>query len=109
MSEMDNQFHAFKEFLLKLVPEEDKSQFRNNRYLSYSRFTTLYKDSYLKDSVKAKYSAEESWFTIITWKKRRTKNGERFLIAYLSLKSTLQHLYCLVTLRQTQCFGQQKI
>ncbi len=67
MHEMDNQFHAFKEFLLKLIPEEDQSQFKNNLYLSYSRFTTLYENSYLKDSIKTKYSAEESWFTIITY------------------------------------------
>jgi len=96
MSEMDDQFHAFKEFLLNLIPEEDKTLFINNKYLSYSKFTRLYENSYLRESVKAKYSAEESWFTIITYiygydsDKRITSDNYQTIIPAKSRKIPLE-------------------
>lgn len=58
-------FSAFKDFLLSLLPEDDK-QFKGE-YLDFSKFKLLYDDSNINNSIKKKYSAELSWFVISTY------------------------------------------
>ncbi|MEA3452218.1 MAG: AAA family ATPase [Bacteroidota bacterium] len=62
-----NHFNSFKRFLLDMLPESDKNSFRENKYLDFSKFKQLYENSYLPKHTIDKYSAEESWFTIITY------------------------------------------
>ncbi len=60
-------FNSFKRFLVDMLPENGKQDFKENKYLDFSKFKQLYENSYLSKSVKDEYSAEESWFTIITY------------------------------------------
>ena len=60
-------FNSFKYFLLNILDEEDKKLFLENKYLNFSIFKNLYECSTLPNHVISKYSAEESWFTIITY------------------------------------------
>jgi len=60
-------FVSFKDFLIELVPEEEGYLFPMNKYLNFSIFKELYESSYLPKHIISKYSAEESWFTIITY------------------------------------------
>ncbi len=62
-----NYFFAFKDFLISLIPEEDRYYFRADKYLDFSTFKMLYENSNLPRHIIEKYSAEESWFTIITY------------------------------------------
>ncbi|WP_420601732.1 AAA family ATPase [Flagellimonas sp.] len=67
LSDLNDHFSSFKEFLFNLVPKEDKGLFVEDKYLNFSKFKELYESSYLKDSIKRKYTAEECWFTIRTY------------------------------------------
>jgi AAA15 family ATPase/GTPase len=60
-------FASFKDFLLDLLPKEDLQHFQEDKYLNFSAFKNLYEDSHLPLHIKNNYSAEESWFTIITY------------------------------------------
>jgi len=62
-----NFFNSFKNFLLKLLPEDDKTKFKEKKYLDFSKFKQLYENSYLSKVIIDKYSAEEVWFTITTY------------------------------------------
>lgn len=64
---VDKHFVSFKEFLLGLLPEVDKANFSQDKYLSFSKFKSLYENSYIENYKKEKYSAEESWFTITNY------------------------------------------
>ena len=67
LSDLNDYFSSFKEFLFNLVPKEDKVLFAEDKYLNFSKFKELYEGSYLRDSIKKKYTAEECWFTIRTY------------------------------------------
>ncbi|MEP5235975.1 MAG: hypothetical protein ABJQ86_14245, partial [Cyclobacteriaceae bacterium] len=67
ISSVEKNFRSFREFLVSLVPDEDKSLFNIRKYLDFSRFRELYELSYLSQSVKRKYTSEECWFTIVTY------------------------------------------
>lgn len=60
-------FNSFKDFLFDILDESDKGKFEKDKYLDFSLFKTLYEESRLSSDIKKKYSAEESWFTIITY------------------------------------------
>ncbi|HHB95093.1 MAG TPA: hypothetical protein ENK88_08110, partial [Campylobacterales bacterium] len=60
-------FNSFKDFLFDILDENDKDKFDKDKYLDFSLFKTLYEESRLSNNIKRKYSAEESWFTIITY------------------------------------------
>ncbi|MEA1955812.1 MAG: AAA family ATPase [Campylobacterota bacterium] len=60
-------FNSFKDYLFDILDERDKSEFNKDKYLDFSLFKTLYENSKLSNNIKKKYSAEESWFTIITY------------------------------------------
>lgn len=62
-----NNFNDFKNFLLNLLDEDDKVLFPEQKYLYFSRFKSLYESSNIPKSTLSKYSAEESWFAIITY------------------------------------------
>ncbi len=62
-----NDFHTLKELLISLLPESAKSLFKENKYLDFSKFKQLYENSNLPKSIIDNCSAEESWFTIITY------------------------------------------
>ncbi len=62
-----NCFNTLKDFLRNLIPENDRENFKEDKYLSFSKFKYLYEHSQLPKSIIKKYSAEESWFTIITY------------------------------------------
>lgn len=62
-----NHFNSFKRFLFDMLPERDKNNFRENKYLDFSKFKQLYEKSNLPRHIIDRYSAEESWFTIITY------------------------------------------
>ncbi len=64
---IDKHFASFKEFLYNLLPDEDKANFIEDKYLSFSKFKSLYENSYIENFKKNKYSAEESWFTITNY------------------------------------------
>lgn len=63
----ENHFSTFTDFLLNLIPIEDRDYFPLEKMLNFSRFKDLYLNSHLHDSVKRKFTAEEAWFTIITY------------------------------------------
>ncbi|MEQ9300273.1 MAG: hypothetical protein RIF33_16995 [Cyclobacteriaceae bacterium] len=67
LTNLDSNFKSFKDFLLDQVPEEDKLLFHQSKYLDFSRFRELYEESRIPESTKRKFTAEESWFTIITY------------------------------------------
>lgn len=67
VSEVEQNFSSFKDFLVNQIPEEDKVKFKDSKYLNYAMFKELYDESYFKKSTKKKYTAEESWFTITTY------------------------------------------
>lgn len=62
-----NNFNSFKRFLVEMLPENNKSNFKDNKYLDFSKFKQRYENSNLPKHIIDKYSAEESWFTIITY------------------------------------------
>jgi len=62
-----NYFNSFKRYLLEMLPESDKHLFKESKYLDFSRFKQLYENSNIPKRIVDKYSAEESWFTIITY------------------------------------------
>lgn len=66
-TEINRNFASFKEFLLDLLPKEDLIDFQEEKYLNFSAFKNLYENSHLPTYVKNNFSAEESWFTIITY------------------------------------------
>ncbi|MDQ7083792.1 MAG: AAA family ATPase [Sulfurovum sp.] len=66
-NENENYFYSFKEFLLNLLDENDLKNFPNDKYLHFSEFKSLYESSNLPKYTLQNYSAEESWFTIITY------------------------------------------
>jgi AAA15 family ATPase/GTPase len=57
-------FSSFKNYLLSLLPEEEKSSFGVEKYLDFARFKELLKAS---QNLSKKYSAEEIWFVISTY------------------------------------------
>lgn len=63
----DKCFNSFKKFLLSVLSDSDRERFDENKYLNFSIFKMLYENSNLPKHVINKYSAEESWFTIITY------------------------------------------
>lgn len=67
ISNVEKNFKSFREFLVSLVPNEDKYLFRKRKYLDFSKFRELYEESYISHSIKRKYTAEECWFTIVTY------------------------------------------
>lgn len=67
LASLNTNFSSFKEFLLQLVPKSERIKFTDELYLNFSRFKELYETSYLNDSIKRKYTAEECWFTIRTY------------------------------------------
>lgn len=62
-----NHFNSFKKFLFDMLPERDKNKFKESKYLDFSKFKQLYEKSNLPKHIIDRYSAEESWFTIITY------------------------------------------
>ncbi|MCF6366771.1 MAG: hypothetical protein L3J35_11270 [Bacteroidales bacterium] len=62
-----NNFNSFKKFLFEMLPENDKTNFKDTKYLDFSKFKQLYENSNLPKHIINRYSAEESWFTIITF------------------------------------------
>jgi len=90
-------FHSFKNFLLELLTEEDKPFFKKDKYLNFSIFKELYKKSNLPMHTKEKYSAEESWFVIITYiygndiKNKVTSNNYETKIDNKSKTISLEH------------------
>jgi len=60
-------FNSFKYFLYNILDDSDKNKFQEEKYLDFSIFKSLYEESKLSNDIKKKYSAEESWFTIITY------------------------------------------
>jgi len=64
---IDKCFASFKEFLINLLPEEEKENFNDNKYLNFSTFKNLYENSHLPSHIINNYTAEESWFAIITY------------------------------------------
>jgi len=67
INESKKSFYSFKNFLLNILSSDDKKYFENDKYLDFSTFKNLYENSNLPDYTKKKYSAEESWFVIITY------------------------------------------
>jgi len=66
-SEYKKDFNSFKNFLLSMLDENDLECFKDEKYLNFSIFKSSYESSTIKESIKKKYSAEEVWFTIITY------------------------------------------
>src|SRR5690606_15497405 len=64
---VSEKFSTFKSFLRNLLSEEDRLQFSEDKYLNYPMFKHLYENSYLAKHIINKYTAEECWFTIITY------------------------------------------
>lgn len=62
-----NCFSSFKKFLRDLLSDDDKSKFNEDKYLNFSTFKFLYENSHIHKHIINKYTAEESWFTIITY------------------------------------------
>jgi hypothetical protein len=60
-------FNYFKNFLLEILNEEDRILFKKDKYLNFSIFKELYENSKLSKNIINRYSAEEAWFTIITY------------------------------------------
>jgi AAA domain, putative AbiEii toxin, Type IV TA system len=67
ISNVDSHFKSFKQFLLNVLPENEKHRFLEDNYLDFSRFKILYEDSNLANHIKSKYSPELVWFTITTY------------------------------------------
>lgn len=67
IANVDSHFAPFKDFLLEMLPEKDKSNFLPDKYLNFSKFKTLYLDSNIPNYIKSKYSPELLWFTISTY------------------------------------------
>lgn len=67
LSDLDDKFSSFKDFLINQVPVDDRSRFNDDKYLDFIKFKELYEGSKLKDSDIRKYSSEECWFTIRTY------------------------------------------
>lgn len=55
-------FSVFNDFLINLLPEEEKERYPANKYMDFAKFKSLYKKNYRKV-----YSAEEVWFVINTY------------------------------------------
>ncbi|RLA79677.1 MAG: hypothetical protein DRG78_12485, partial [Epsilonproteobacteria bacterium] len=66
-SNSKNNFNSFKDFLFDILDDSDKNKFDRDKYLDFSLFKTLYEESQLSSDIKKKYSAEESWFAIVTY------------------------------------------
>jgi len=64
---LDSCFNSFKNFLLGMLTENDLEKFKKDKYLNFSVFKNLYEKSNLEKHIIKKYSAEEAWFTIITY------------------------------------------
>lgn len=64
---IDNYFNSFKNFLLGMLTDNDLDKFKKDKYLNFSVFKNLYEGSNLPKHIIRKYSAEEAWFTIITY------------------------------------------
>lgn len=62
-----NHFNSFKKFLFEILPERDRINFKESKYLDFSKFKLLYEKSNIPKHIVERYSAEESWFTIITY------------------------------------------
>lgn len=66
-TDIDKCFASFKEFLLNQLTKDDRELFSNEKYLNFSMFKNLYENSHLASHIKSNYTAEESWFVIITY------------------------------------------
>jgi AAA15 family ATPase/GTPase len=60
-------FASFKKFLVNILPKEERFRFKESKYLNFAGFKYLYENSNLPKHIIKKYTAEESWFTIITY------------------------------------------
>lgn len=67
LADLDHNFSSFKDFLINLVPIQDRLGFAEDKYLNFSNFKELYENSNLRKSDIRKYTAEECWFTIRTF------------------------------------------
>lgn len=67
ISLITDKFSTFKIFLRGLLSKEDQILFKDDKYLNYPLFKYLYENSYLAKHIINKYTAEECWFTIITY------------------------------------------
>jgi len=74
--ESEKYFNSFKDFLLNLLEESDLKYFPDEKYLHFSEFKSLYENSKLPSHTLKNYSAEESWFTIITYIYGYTSDGK---------------------------------
>ncbi len=81
---IDNCFASFKNFLLNLLPEETRYKFDKSKYLDFPTFKNLYQHSNLPNHVINNYSAEEAWFTIITYIYGYDSKGKITSYEYLS-------------------------
>ena len=64
---IDQSFNSFKLFLLNMLTDNDLVDFPKDKYLNFSIFKNLYEKSNLHKKIIKNYSAEEAWFTIITY------------------------------------------
>lgn len=97
ISEVEQNFSSFKDFLIGQIPDGDKENFQDSKYLNYARFKELYDESYIKKSTKKKYTAEESWFTITT-----------YIYGYDSLKKITSQDYVASVYNKSQKIPQEK-
>lgn len=58
-------FSSFKQFLINILPEEERSIFLEDKYLDFPRFKEKFNKQY--SQTKKIYSAEEVWFVISTY------------------------------------------
>ncbi|TCJ17071.1 hypothetical protein EPD60_07100 [Flaviaesturariibacter flavus] len=67
LEERDNArayFTSFKNYLLDILPEEERENFTENKYLDFARFKDIFNES---PSISKRYSAEEVWFVFSTY------------------------------------------
>lgn len=66
---VDRHFYTFKRFLFNLLQTEDvqTEQFKQDKYLSFSKFKILYEHSPLPEYVKNRFPAEVAWYAISTF------------------------------------------
>ncbi len=58
-------FSSFKNYLLNILPEEERRYFTNERYLDFAKFKKRFNKQY--SNIYKKISAEEAWFVISTY------------------------------------------
>lgn len=73
----DECFYSFKDFLLSIIPDEDKIKFNPDLYLNFAVFRQKYLNAPLRNR---KVSPEEAWFVITTYLRGygRTVNAENY-------------------------------